>query len=72
MKFICKYICGEEKEAIAIEAISNKQVERYVYDFIFEQLSDKSDIQCSIVAFDYKNKEHLNVLKGQGGIFWEV
>lgn len=72
MKFICKYICEEEKEAIAIEAISNKQVERYVYDFIFEHLSDKSDIQCSIVAFDYKNKEHKEVLKKQNGIFWEV
>lgn len=72
MKFICKYICEEEKGGIAIEATSNKQVERYVYDFIFEQLSDKSDIQCSIVTFDCKNTEHKQILKEQDGIFWEV
>ena len=72
MKFICKYICEEEKEAIAIEAISNKQVERYVYDFIFESLSDKSSIHCLITIFDYKNMEHKQILKKQDGIFWEV
>jgi hypothetical protein len=76
MKFICKYNCEccdeGENEIIAVEATSNEQVKRFIYDFIFEPHSDKSDIQCEIVTFDHKNEEHLNVLKGQGGIFWEV
>lgn len=72
MKFICKYSCEEEKETVAVEASSVTQVENYVHDFIFEPYSDKSGIQCSVVAFDYKNKEHKEVLKKQNEIFWEV
>ena len=76
MKFICKYnceCCAEgESGVIAVEATSNEQVKRFIYDFIFEPHSDKSGIRCEIVAFDHKNEEHLNVLKEQSGIFWEV
>lgn len=78
MKFICKYnceCCAEaegESDVIAVEATSNEQVKRFIYDFIFESHSDKSGIRCEIVVFDRKNEEHLSVLKEQGGIFWEV
>ena len=75
MKFICKYnceCCAEAEDIIAIEATSNEQIKRFIYDFIFELHSDKSGIRCEIVAFDHKNEEHLNVLKEQDGIFWEV
>ena len=76
MKFICKYnceCCAEgESATIAVEATSNEQVKRFIYDFIYEPYSDKSGVRCEIVAFDHKNEEHLNALKEQGGIFWEV
>ena len=76
MKLICKYnceCCAEgESDVVAVEATSNEQVKRFIYDFIFEPHSDKSGIRCEIVAFDHKNEEHLSVLKEQGGIFWEV
>ena len=45
MKFICKYnceCCAEgESGVIAVEATSNEQVKRFIYDFIFEPHSDK-------------------------------
>ena len=76
MKFICKYnceCCAEgESDVIAVEATSNEQVKRFIYDFISVPYSDESGVRCEIVAFDHKNEEHLNVLKEQGGIFWEV
>lgn len=79
MKFLCKYgsqFWDDEDEVIVVESNSAEQVKRYVYDFVFElhlySNEDRSSVHCSIIEFNHENEEHMEVLKTQDGIFWEV